>query len=143
MKPNDLLFVYGTLRIGEHASLQDSLMAKYIGEDKINGLLYNLGYYPGLKTVPGHFNLGEPFVTGDVFRLLDQSIIEILDHYENYPHLYNRVETETAAGLHVWVYTYNHDVSPDQLIKSGDWLGIRLPAQAVSTALSAEMGEMG
>ena len=122
MKVGDLLFVYGTLRRGERADLgREEIRCTFLGEDHINGKIYNVGTFPGLIAEAMHFDPGKPFVTGDVFRLRDESIISQLDHYEGYPHLYNRIETETAKGLHVWAYTYNHDVTEERLILSGDW----------------------
>lgn len=121
MKPGDLLFVYGTLRRGQSASLAGNSGAEFVGEDKINGWIYNLGWYPGVKTEPGHFSSGAPTVAGDVFKILDETTAVGLDGYEGYPSLYNRIETETADGRHVWVYTYNHPVSGEDLIVSGDW----------------------
>jgi gamma-glutamylcyclotransferase (GGCT)/AIG2-like uncharacterized protein YtfP len=121
MKKNDLLFVYGTLRVGESADLSANTLGEYLGEDCINGLIYNLGWYPGVVTQSMAFDPGKPAVRGDVFRIGCDSMVGQLDSYEGYPNLYDRIETMTAGGLHVWVYTYNHDVNPDNLIASGDW----------------------
>lgn len=120
MKKGDLIFVYGTLRPGEGAAGK-MREAEYVGEDRINGDLYTMGYYPGAKAVPGHFDAGKPTITGDVFKIVTDTLVPLLDMYEGYPHLYGKVETETAEGRHVWVYTYNHDVCVGQLIATGDW----------------------
>lgn len=124
MKTGDFLFVYGTLRPGEHADLTTGHRAdrlRHHGEDQINGAIYDLGWYPGAKAVPCQFDSGAPFITGDVFEILDASITPGLDAYEGYPNLYNRIETETAKGRHVWVYTYNADIPEERRIASGDW----------------------
>ena len=125
MKVGDLLFVYGTLRRGERADLsrhEKEFGVSYVGEDKVNGKIFNLGYYPGAKAESGSFDADNPVISGDVFKLEDASIITMLDHYEGYPHLYNRIETEAASGETVWVYIYNHDVMDEQHIESGDWV---------------------
>jgi gamma-glutamylcyclotransferase (GGCT)/AIG2-like uncharacterized protein YtfP len=126
MREGSLLFVYGTLRKGERADLsrnQKEFDVTYLGADVINGLLYNLGSYPGVKELgEGEFDVEQPRVHGDVFRLENKSIIEILDHYEGYPYLYNRAETETMDGRKVWVYTYNGEVDDERRIVSGDWV---------------------
>lgn len=123
MKSGDLLFVYGTLRRGESADLKEQARggACFIATDEINGDLYNLGWFPGVKAEPGHFDPGKPSVRGDVFLLRDDALCKRLDVYEGYPNLYNRIETYTAGERHVWVYTYNHDVIELQRLIGGDW----------------------
>lgn len=125
MKKGDLIFVYGTLRKGERADLNKQASqfgVTYIGEDCINGKLYHLGAYPGVKTEAGVFCPDKPLVYGEVFRARDTSITAMLDAYEGYPYLYDRLQTETDKGRTVWVYVYNHPVTSDQQIESGDWV---------------------
>jgi gamma-glutamylcyclotransferase (GGCT)/AIG2-like uncharacterized protein YtfP len=126
MRKGSLLFVYGTLRRGERADLskhEKDFDVTYLGGDIINGKLYNLGSYPGVKELGGtEFDVSLPRVHGDVFRLESESIITILDHYEGYPYLYSRATTETMDGREVWVYTYNGEVDELRKIQSGDWV---------------------
>lgn len=134
MKKGDSIFVYGTLRRGERADLSKQARnfgVDYVGLDKINGQLYHLGGFPGVKTI----DEGEPFiwdkalpcVVGEVFRIRDLSIAAMLDAYESYRAddptggLYNRCQVGTEKDRKVWVYTYNHPVIDDQRIESGDW----------------------
>jgi gamma-glutamylcyclotransferase (GGCT)/AIG2-like uncharacterized protein YtfP len=116
MKEGDLLFVYGTLRQGEVADLSIHAGASYVGPDAINGDIYNLGWYPGVRL--GSDNV----VVGDVFKLGDASVIRQIDQYEGYPSLYNRSEVETKGGLRAWVYTINRECGENERITSGDWL---------------------
>jgi gamma-glutamylcyclotransferase (GGCT)/AIG2-like uncharacterized protein YtfP len=126
MRVGSLLFVYGTLRRGERADLskhEKEFGVTYLGEDRINGLIYNMGSYPGLKVGdPLEFDSLQPSVVGDVFRIENKSIITLLDHYEGYPYLYNRTEVPTEGDQLVWVYTYNGEVSDGQLLPAGDWI---------------------
>lgn len=125
MEKGEFIFVYGTLLKGERADLSRTgtqFGVSFMGTDYINGLLYHLGAYPGLKPVEVEvFDEKRPSVAGEVFRILDPSITSILDAYEGYPSLYNRRQVPSLRGRLVWVYTYNHPVRPEQQIITGDW----------------------
>jgi gamma-glutamylcyclotransferase (GGCT)/AIG2-like uncharacterized protein YtfP len=132
VQKGDYIFVYGTLRRGERADLQKqahNFGVKFCGTDAINGKMYHLGAYPGVK-VCGEPHIWDellPVVIGEVFLIKNPSIVALMDAYEGYnadePErgLYNRVQVETRGGDTVWVYTYNPPVTPDQQIESGDW----------------------
>lgn len=119
---NDHLFVYGSLRRGESADLSARQGAEFIQSDTINGSLYAVSWYPGARVQPGCYDTTLPHIVGDVFRIDDESLPPLLDAYEGYPTLFQRVETVTAGGIIVWVYTYNHPVDEDRLVPDGDWL---------------------
>lgn len=126
MKKDDLLFVYGSLRIGECNDIERKSpigSVEYKGQDKINGLIYwiGAGWYPGLKTEQGNYDSRAPKVVGDVFEIKTDEVAAMLDAYEGYPSLYDRVEVETEGGRIVWVYTYNGGVKEYELVESGDW----------------------
>jgi gamma-glutamylcyclotransferase (GGCT)/AIG2-like uncharacterized protein YtfP len=123
---NDMVFVYGTLRKGERADLSKhshQFCVDFISPDAINGSLYHLGAFPGVKIPDGlvGFDGSKPVVRGETFRIRDASIMVLLDHYEGYPTLYDRMKVTTERGREAWVYTYNPPVHPEQLIPSGDW----------------------
>lgn len=136
IKQGEYIFVYGTLRKGERADLsreQSHFSAQFVGEDRIAGVLYNLGSYPGVKNASDFENSAIPAagveagsslsetITGEVFRARDDSLGQVLDAYEGFPYLYNREQVTTENGRLVWVYTYNDDVPAEKLIPSGDW----------------------
>lgn len=121
MKSGDLLFVYGSLRRGEQADLSLRPGVTFLNTDAINGELYAVGWYPGAKAVPSGFDHHNPSIVGDVFRIEDDAIAPLLDAYECYPSLFNRIETMTAAGHKVWVYTYNNVVDESRRVDNGDW----------------------
>jgi gamma-glutamylcyclotransferase (GGCT)/AIG2-like uncharacterized protein YtfP len=123
MKKGDLLLVYGTLRQGERADITKKMpgAVSFVSLDRITGEMYNMGYYPGVKAEAGSFEKDKPAVVGEIYQIDNPSIIPILDGYEGYPSLYNRIETETEGGRVTWVYTFNHEVLEEQRIPSGDW----------------------
>lgn len=121
IKAGDLVFVYGTLKRGQTADLSKNHNTEFVAEDAINGFIYDLGWYPGVKATSGPFDRGMPAVHGEVFRINDAMVGLALDAYEGYPGLYTRIETETAGGRKVWVYVYNHEVAADHAIPSGAW----------------------
>lgn len=124
MKKGDLIFVYGTLRHGERADLSrkaSQFGVVYIGIDEINGKMYHMGAFPGVKASAGEFNSDNPTVFGEVFLATDTSIMAVLDAYEGYPNLFNRLQTMTRGGRLVWVYVYPHPTNDEQLIAGGDW----------------------
>lgn len=129
MLKDEFIFVYGTLLKGERADLSRNgprFGVSFMGTDYINGLLYHLGAYPGLKPVCEDFDEKRPTVCGEVFRVLDPSITAVLDAYEGYPTLYKRMQVMTARARKVWVYIYNHPVRPEQQIITGDWRNPKL-----------------
>jgi gamma-glutamylcyclotransferase (GGCT)/AIG2-like uncharacterized protein YtfP len=108
-----------------------------LGKDSINGLMYHIGSFPGIKLLNGSegtFDDNQPKVKGEVYVLNDPSVSAWLDAYEGYHSdapesgLYNRKQVETCCGRIVWVYVYNGPVVSDQLIETGDWRNPRLTA---------------
>jgi len=136
MKKGELLFVYGTLLRGERADITKNILihsTSLVRADEINGKLYHLGGFPGVKLVSApesDFNANLPIVKGEVYYIGDQSMVSILDHYEGYSEnhdgLYDRCQVLTKGGKLVWVYTYNGPVIDDQLIETGSWKQPRL-----------------
>ena len=136
MKKDDSLFVYGTLMKGERADITEKRIfaVSSLGKDVINGDLYHIGSYPGLKLIPGltGFDDSKPTVKGEVYVINDSSVTALLDAYEGYDAdnpeggLYNRQQVYTCSGRLVWVYTFNLPTRTDQLIETGDWRNPRL-----------------
>ena len=129
MRKGDIIFVYGTLRKGERADLakqSGSFGVCFLGNDTIGGKMYHLGAYPGVKDA-ADYDAGKPTVEGEVFLIVDASIIAVMDAYEGYPHLYDRKQVLAKSARNVWVYVYNHPTTSEQLIMSGDWVKNREP----------------
>jgi gamma-glutamylcyclotransferase (GGCT)/AIG2-like uncharacterized protein YtfP len=130
MLKGDFIFVYGTLRQGERMDLRNQKLnfeVDFISRDKINGRMYHIGTFPGVKDVNSRYDFNDPTVSGEVFRIRGSSIIAVLDAYEGYDAdsptrgLYDRCQVKTERGRMVWVYTYNPPVRAEQLIEGGDW----------------------
>jgi gamma-glutamylcyclotransferase (GGCT)/AIG2-like uncharacterized protein YtfP len=130
MKVGDNILVYGTLKAGCGANSFMQGRSEFVGDDRINGELYDLGAYPGFKMVgksevPGEpvpFHHDGPFVSGEVYRITDEQLPKMLDNYEGYPHLYDRRRMKTESGETVWVYTYaNGNYIDYPRIESGSW----------------------
>lgn len=123
MKNGDLIFVYGTLRPGHGANRYFANGAgEHLGQDRITGEIYNLGWFPGVKLgETNEFTSEGPTVEGDVYRIADDSLPSRLDGYEGYPSLYNRRQVTTEQGRTVWVYEYNGSPREETRISSGKW----------------------
>lgn len=115
MRRGDLIAVYGTLRSDASNGQLLASGAKRLGMDKISGQLFQLGWFPGLKTAT------EGEVVVEVHEIEDEALPDSLDSYEGYPSLYGRHQVTTAEGRTVWVYEYNGNVDGRPRIESGDW----------------------
>src|SRR5579859_790866 len=109
----ELLFVYGTLRKGERAfrMMEGSTS---LGEGTIQGAIYHLGAFPGLKLT------GDSVVVGELYEVEG---LHKFDHYEGYPIMYERKKVPVqvkglADPVEAWVYTFNYPVKEDCKILS-------------------------
>jgi gamma-glutamylcyclotransferase (GGCT)/AIG2-like uncharacterized protein YtfP len=123
LNPSELLFVYGTLlpglRLNHHMS-----GAERLGPAKAQGLLYDLGTYPGWVQ-------GEGWVSGEIYRLSSTHLLRLDEVEEVVPgdpdaSLYVRdriqISEGTCSGQWVWIYRYNRPVTGCFQIQSGDYL---------------------
>ena len=108
----NLVFVYGTLKEGKsnNSLLKDS---KKITDDMVDGRIYSLGGFPGLKHEAGT-------VYGEVYEVDDETLAR-MDHLEGHPKFYTREPITTQRGVICWCYFYNHDVHKRHQITSGVW----------------------
>jgi gamma-glutamylcyclotransferase (GGCT)/AIG2-like uncharacterized protein YtfP len=124
---SEYVAVYGSLRDG--FSLPDAPDVGGSLHDRgyctIQGLIYDLGEYPGLKP-------GEGCVIGELFEVRTLSVFRRLDEYERYDALrpneslyLRRVVRLQQPEIDAWVYLYNGDVEGKPLIESGDWARYR------------------
>ena len=119
------LAVYGTLRRGGSAN---GLLrgAKYLGQDRINGKLYNLS-----EGIPAVLPSASGTVVVDLYELPEgaagEEMIKVIDVYEGYypdkpdQSLYRRKETVTVEGsMPVQYYEYRFEVNIAH-VPSGDY----------------------
>ena len=148
--PTRHVFVYGTLRRGEQRDINFlTPVPRWIGPASVEGVLYDLGEYPGLvlerEPVPGQTKVkGEVYeIADDLERLLDkiEGVLpepngeyarrHVLVHLEPLEPPLARNERVLAPPLTCLVY----EVTPDRVagcpvIKSGDWVGFRLARES-------------
>ena len=108
----NLVFVYGTLKEGKS---NNTLLkgSKKITDDMVDGRIYSLGGFPGLKHEAGT-------VYGEVYEV-DMETLARLDRLEGHPKFYTREPIRTQKGIECWCYFYNHDVHKRHQIASGVW----------------------
>jgi len=131
--------VYGTLRVGQRAEgLWSEQGGTYLGTCWMYGWeMRDLGAFP--MAVPS----GERSrIKVDVIRV-DPAVLNMLDRYEGFPNLYDRVRVPLVVGgavsreiplgwVSVWVYTPSADTLDEvdlnevPVVQSGDWTK-RLP----------------
>ena len=128
----DLLFVYGTLMrgFGREHFLESPQKSRYLGEGRVQGLLYDVGEFPALVPLPQDSG-EEAWVTGEVFFLEQpDSVLNTLDIIEGVNHHYPErglfrretwpVEFQGETRL-MWLYVYNQPVDDLRRITSGDY----------------------
>ena len=109
------VFVYGTLRLGEpfhHLLGEARLVATTQTPPEFS--LVNLGEYPGMM------DGGASAVTGEIFEV-ENSLIPILDRYEDYPELYDRRTILLSNGVRALTYILRPTQHDFPIIQSGDW----------------------
>lgn len=133
LKP--LIFVYGTLRFSYQHPLAHQLRseASYLGQFYFQGRLYQIENYPGAITSDDP----EDQICGDLYQLNHKGLLADLDQYEecgegfSQPTEYLRTRKDIYRledikakknPFWAWVYLYNHPISHQGLIQSGDFL---------------------
>jgi gamma-glutamylcyclotransferase (GGCT)/AIG2-like uncharacterized protein YtfP len=100
--------------------------ARFVGEARISGRLYDLGPYPGMVEPAAP----EDWVHGDLFELAElETTLAELDRYEGnatpLPCLFERGQAAITLAngelVTAWVYWYRGDVSQHTRIVSGSY----------------------
>ena len=110
-----LVFVYGTLRVGEpYHHLMSA--CEHLGQRKTQPKyeLVNIGRYPGLVAN------GRTSIVGDLFMVPPEAL-ETLDEYEGYPEDYSRESIDLEGSETATAYFYRLNIEKCPRIPSGDW----------------------
>lgn len=121
----DLVFAYGTLMRGFPLHRLIAGRSEFVGPGTVNGLLLDLGDYPG--AVPD----GSATVHGEVYRLLSSRLVATLDREEGYRpdapsaslYVRRRAAVRMTDGREVtaWTYWYNGPRGRATPIPDGDY----------------------
>lgn len=126
----DKIFVYGSLMGGIKSPIATYLKSNstFLGEGKVNGLLLDIGHYPGLVYDPE----SEDRVVGHIFELNNsKEMLPNLDHYEcvgpafEEPNQYRRELVKVVLNNQIidcWAYIYNLPIEGIKIIESGNYL---------------------
>lgn len=121
--PNELVFVYGTLRRGgSHHWRMDG--AEFVRSGVIRGRLYRFDWYPGLVADDAG---GE--ITGEVYAV-GAELLAALDLFEGLSageiegSEYRRVRVTVSGGdpVTAWIWEWLGPVDEARRITGGDWL---------------------
>ena len=123
------VFVYGTLRRGEERDINHLQPAPvFIGNSQIQGTLYHLGSYPGVRLGGSSPVQGEVYqITPELEHQLDA--IEAVWPPDGAEYSRQKVQVKicqpTGAVVHLWCLIYEASlarISGMPKIVSGDWL---------------------
>lgn len=119
-----LVFVYGTLRQGasNHWRMEG---AEFVGEGEVEGLLYRIGWYPGLVLKEGSGTVKGEVYRADAEKMAKLDVFEGCSAGDPEPHEYRRVKTRVrlAGGTQeTWVWEFIAPIGEREAIGSGDWL---------------------
>lgn len=123
-RPGDWIALYGSLMrgLGGMESLGITQRLRYAGPCICNGQLFDLGSYPGLRP-------GGSRVVGELYALIDPSVIDVLDEFEGYDparpeqslYLRERIDLVEPEQTRAWIYVFNAVPDASTTVASGDW----------------------
>jgi gamma-glutamylcyclotransferase (GGCT)/AIG2-like uncharacterized protein YtfP len=119
-----LVFVYGTLRIGQRNDINlKTPTPSFVGMAKVKGQLYSRGWYPGIRLG------GEQWVEGEVYDILPALLaqLDVLEEVAPVPSgEYQRINTLVVCGeqqLACEVYELSAEFAErSQLLDQGNWV---------------------
>ena len=131
-KEPNYLFVYGTLRKAVNNPVKNQIIdyVVWIGEAEIEGIMYDIGNYPGAVAAT---NNDKGLVKGEILKITQpKKLLKILDDYEGIdaeqPDKSEYCRRQIIATLvngeevKAWVYLYNFSVHGKTRIQQTDYL---------------------
>lgn len=120
---NEHLFVYGTLLRQSKTAMSSLLLSnsKFIDAATVQGILYDIGEYPGLILS----NKSKDQVKGELFQLNNpDKLIKELDAYEGseYRKVIASVYLKDGTTLKSWLYIFCLPTDTFTCIESGDYM---------------------
>ena len=122
------LFVYGTLQPDYAPSAIAHVVARLnvVGKGSVNGVLYDLGGYPGAILDPASTQT----IYGVIFQLSeDPLVLRELDAYEDFDpgspessqfiRILHPVVLAEGSTLDCWIYVYNRDPGSARILPGG------------------------
>jgi len=110
-----LIFVYGTLRGGQHPYMGD---ASFVGDAKAYGYtLIDLGSFPAMITKDGAHSVGEVWN-------IDPDQIVVLDHFEGSTYFRQRIPVyvgKRKKPLYCYAYVFRYRPSGFDVEMFADW----------------------
>jgi gamma-glutamylaminecyclotransferase len=126
LRPEHLVFVYGTLR-QEEVNHDLLVRARFVAEARTEPCfeLFDLGPFPAMSAD------GETAVCGEVYAV-DDATLARLDHLEGHPRFYQRTRIRLDGGQEVQTYLMDRArMRGCELIPSGDWRAHRARARGL------------
>lgn len=144
-RAGDLIALYGSLLRGLDSMTELGIgeQLRFVGPCVLEGQLFDLGPYPGLRP-------GTGLVLGEIYALLDLEALTTLDQFEGYIpdrsaeslYLREQVRLIEPTQTRAWVYVYNGLPEIEQRVASGDWRA-HLAARVVSGAVTGAPARTG
>lgn len=108
---------------------QPKVRARFVGRGRIDGVLYDLGEYPGAIRTDADSGAQ---IKGELYELGNPKLaVKLLDQYEGFfpdglqSSLFVRttapVTLENGQTKNAWVYVYNRPVNKAKLVCGGDY----------------------
>lgn len=117
------VFVYGTLKRGYNNHRLLAGRALFVGDDVIDGDLFDLGPYPAARR-------GNGVIHGEVY-MVGPNTLRSLDTLEGHPVYYKREPVRTRMGGHeAWAYFMNDVPNAAQQLPEGSWPAPRMASIA-------------
>ncbi len=117
------ILVYGSLKRGRENNQLLARDAEFVETVRLPGFdLFKVGWYPGIRPNPANAE----GVECELYTITGDAALPRLDNYEGYLEgepehsLFVRKEV-TVNGVSAYVYEYNRETRPDNIVPSGQW----------------------